>query len=97
MLADLGRAAQLVAVAAGGGLDERGVQGGEAPQIAAGAVAFDGAYVFPGPGVQPTGQVLGEQQGEEHRWQHDVDGGPVASGEQAGEEADEGDGSGGES
>ncbi|MFB7323849.1 hypothetical protein [Streptomyces sp. NPDC056190] len=83
VLADLGRAAQLVAVAAGGGLDERGVQGGEAPQIAAGAVAFDGAHVLEGPGVHPTRQVLSEQQGEEHRWQHDVDGDPVASGEQA--------------
>lgn len=37
VLADLGRAAQFVVVAAGGGRDEVGVQGGEATQVAAGA------------------------------------------------------------
>lgn len=95
-MADLGRAAQFVAVAAGGGLDERGVQGGEALQVAAGIVAFDDVDVFAGPAVQPVGQVFGEQRGEEHRRQGDVDGDCVAHGEQAGDQTDECDGRGGE-
>jgi hypothetical protein len=89
-LADLGRAAQFVAVTAGGGLDEGGVQDDEALEVAAGDVACDHA------GVQPVREVLGEQRGKEHRRQSDVEGDSPADGEQAGEQADEGDGSSGE-
>jgi hypothetical protein len=96
VLADLGRAAQLVAVAAGGGLDEGGVQDGEALQVPARGVAFDAAGVFAGSRVQLSRQVLGEQRSEQHRRQHDVDGNAVAHGEQADDQADEGDGGGGE-
>ncbi|MFF1471265.1 hypothetical protein ACIOFV_37225 [Streptomyces mirabilis] len=46
-----GRAGVLGLEQAGGGLDEGGVQGGEALQVAAGAVAFDTADVFSGPGI----------------------------------------------
>ncbi|MFF3150155.1 hypothetical protein ACFVRU_52760 [Streptomyces sp. NPDC057927] len=94
MLADLGRAAQFVAVAAGGGLDEGGVQGGEALQVPAGAVAFDTADVFAGPGVQPTREVFGEQRSEHHFRQRDVDGEAMGHGEQADGQADDSDGDG---
>ncbi|MFD5572969.1 hypothetical protein [Streptomyces cadmiisoli] len=40
--------------------------------------------------------MFGEQRGEEHRWQGDVDRDSVADGEQAGDQTDERDGRGGE-
>ncbi|MFG2857660.1 hypothetical protein ACGFZ9_44900 [Streptomyces mirabilis] len=46
-----GRAGVLGLEQAGGGLAEGGVQGAEALQVAAGAVAFDTADVFSGPGI----------------------------------------------
>ncbi|MFI5689484.1 hypothetical protein [Streptomyces sp. NPDC051636] len=73
-MADLGRATKLVAATASSGLDERGVHGGEALHVMAGIIAFDAAEVFAGPGVQPIGQVLGDQWREEHHRQGDVDG-----------------------
>ncbi|WP_406165618.1 hypothetical protein OIE52_03340 [Streptomyces canus] len=77
-MADLGRAAQSVQVAVGGGLDEGGVQGGEALQVLAGGVFFDAADVSAGAGIEPAGQVLCEQRSEEHRREHEV-GGDAAS------------------
>ncbi|WP_405523935.1 hypothetical protein [Streptomyces canus] len=71
---DLGRAAQSVQVAVGGGLDEGAVQGGEALQVLAGGVFFDAADVCASAGIEPAGQVLGEQRGEEHRREHEVGG-----------------------
>ncbi|MFJ4428421.1 hypothetical protein [Streptomyces bobili] len=62
-VAEFGRAAQFVAVAAGGGLDERGVQDGEALQVAARTVAFDDVDVCAGPGIEPAGQVLARAAG----------------------------------
>lgn len=67
VLADLGRAAQVVAVTADGGLDEAGVQGSEALQVAAGAGVFDAADVFAGPGVQRARHVFDEQRREHDR------------------------------
>jgi hypothetical protein len=52
VVADLDGAPHFVALTAGGGLDEAGVQGREALQVAAGGFAFDQADVFTGPGVQ---------------------------------------------
>ncbi|WP_328974090.1 hypothetical protein [Streptomyces canus] len=72
VVADLSRAAQFVAIAVGGGLDDVGVQGGEALKVVAGSVVFDAADVCAGPFVEPVGQVLGEQRGEQHRWQREV-------------------------
>lgn len=82
VLADLGRPAQLVAVADGGGLDEVGVQGSESLEVAAGAGAFDAADVFAGPGV--SRQVFGERRRECHRGQRDVGWDAVGHEEQAG-------------
>ncbi|MEU9671345.1 hypothetical protein AB0E25_38535 [Streptomyces bobili] len=96
VVAEFGRAAQFVAVAAGGGLDKVGVQGGEALQVAARTVAFDDVDVCAGPGIEPAGQVLGEQRGEQHRRHRDFRGDAAADGEEAGRRADEGDGGGGE-
>ncbi|MCX4862408.1 hypothetical protein [Streptomyces canus] len=96
VVADLSRPAQFVAIAVGGGLDDVGVQGGEALQVVAGGVVFDAADVCAGPFVEPVGQVLGEQRGEQHRWQHEVGGDVAPEGEQGGEETDGPDGGGGE-
>ncbi|MFF3876076.1 hypothetical protein [Streptomyces sp. NPDC001978] len=52
--------------------------------------------MFAGSVIHLVREVLGEQWGEEHRGQGDVDGDAVAGGEQAGGQADEGDGGGGE-
>ncbi|MCX4419163.1 hypothetical protein [Streptomyces mirabilis] len=95
VLADLGRTAQIVAVAAGGGPDEGGVQGAEALQVAAGAVAFDTVDVFAGPGIQLARQVPGEQRSEHHSRQRGLGGNAVAHRKQACEQADEGNSSGG--
>jgi hypothetical protein len=94
VVADLSRAAHLVAVAAGGGLKEAGVQGGESLQVLAGGVCFDDADVFAGPGGELTGQVLREQRGQQRRGHRDTQGDAVAEGEQADHDADEGDGGG---
>lgn len=90
-VADLDRAPQFVAVAARDGLDERGMQGGEAIQAADGAVALDGADVLAGFRVESAGQVLGECRSEQHRRQRDVEGNAEAHGHQSGGQADESD------
>ncbi|WP_406129684.1 hypothetical protein OHQ89_49325 [Streptomyces canus] len=50
----------------------------EALQVLAGGVFFDAADVSAGAGIEPAGQVLGEQRSEEHRREHEV-GGDAAS------------------
>ncbi|MEU6284916.1 hypothetical protein [Streptomyces sp. NPDC047028] len=89
VLADLGRTAQLVAVVLGGGLDEVGVQSGQALQVLAGSGVFDASDVFAGPFVDPVGQVLGQQGCEQHRRQHRVGGDASLEGEQGCEEAND--------
>ncbi|MEU6256168.1 hypothetical protein [Streptomyces sp. NPDC047043] len=96
VLADLGRAARLAAVAVRGGLDEKGVPGREALQVAAGPVTFDHADVLVGPGIQPVGQVLRNQRGQEHRRQGDVQRNSVTGGEHSDDQADEADDSDGQ-
>lgn len=51
VLSDLGRAAHLIAVTAGGGHAERGVQGGQAPAHMNSATKY---VVCPGRGVRPA-------------------------------------------
>ncbi|MGW6739053.1 hypothetical protein [Streptomyces sp. NPDC055013] len=72
VVADPGGADQFVAVAAGGGFDEVGVKDGQALEVVASG-AFDTADVFARPGVEPVGQVLGEQRAERHAGQHQAE------------------------
>ncbi|MFE5923535.1 hypothetical protein [Streptomyces sp. NPDC056468] len=72
-MADPGGAAQFVAVAAGDGFDEVGVKDGQALEVVASGVAFDTTDVFARPGVEPVGQLLGEQRAEQHAGQHQAE------------------------
>ncbi|MGQ4434317.1 hypothetical protein [Streptomyces sp. SAS_260] len=67
LLAYLGRAAHLVAVGAGGGLEETGLQDGEALHVPGGSCALDDPDTLSGARVEPVGQMVGEQRGRQQR------------------------------
>ena len=76
VVADLYGAPQFVAVAADGRLDEAGVQGDKALQIA-GGFGLDGPDAFARAGIERVGQVLHEQRGQGGCRQHDAEGDAV--------------------
>ncbi|MEU9272464.1 hypothetical protein AB0E04_44790 [Streptomyces sp. NPDC048251] len=70
-------APHLVTVAADGGLDDAGVQSGEALKVAADCFRLDDPGALAGAGIEPVRQVLHEQRGQGGRRQHDAEGDAV--------------------
>jgi hypothetical protein len=80
VVSDLKGSPHPVLVAAGGRVGERGVQGGQAVEVAAGGTGVEDAGVLSGTGVEDVGQMLHQQRGQGGRRHGDAQRNPAVQG-----------------